>query len=136
MITSSQGQVHMSTQVEMVALAAAFYYIASHFLGCTVQLYSEVKSSLNYLSSSACRSTMPDSHQILRIAFQAKTEIVDAFLLHVTGHQTIRQNEKVDTHGKQTVRSAKYVEVNQDISSCKGLSRDFHYHTSKPGYQR
>jgi hypothetical protein len=54
-VTSAQGQVHSSTQVEMLALATAFDYIASHFPGCTVQVYSDSKSSLNYLPCSSPR---------------------------------------------------------------------------------
>jgi len=55
--------------------------------------------------------------------------VLDFSLVHVLVHKGIYQNELADTHAKETIRAANYFEVNQDISSCKDLSRDFRYCT-------
>lgn len=109
----------------MIALINAFDYVHKHYVGRQVTVYSDSRSSLDFLISSAWKRSISDTKVRLITAFRLACQVNTVKLVHVPGHVGIWQNEAADRAAKKVLSEAAHTDTNCDIAAALSLSRDF-----------
>jgi len=110
----------------MIALISAFEFNSEHSICKHIQIYSDSLGALTFLASAYWKSSLSDTKQRLRIAYDQACRVSTIQLIHVPGHKGIWQNERADRAAKTALKTLTTTNVNADISQGVSFARDFY----------
>jgi len=89
LLTSAEGRVFSSTQVEMIAIAKDLDFAESNYVGRSIFSFSDSLSSLSQMSSSHWKSSLSDTKLRLLRDFRRVCQVCTATLDHPPSHSGI-----------------------------------------------